>query len=144
MKYTNFNQTPSARNTKEFRQDLKNHSDTIDKVQASDDSIKRVHDYIQDDIRVLVDSADDDDDDDDNELSFIIKDYVLNSSTKSHSRQESLLDVDVNSEEIDNGQNQLMQTKSNEIYQILEQLKNIKLERGKRLQMLRQKVSKNF
>lgn len=139
MKYPDFSQSPSARHTKEWRQQLKAHNSGLEKAGSSDASIKQVYQYIDDDVRLLADSAADIEDDD-SELALVVRDYVLH-QRPSHSRQESLLDVDVGVEESTEVESQQMQAHAREIARLLELLKGLKKQRSQHIQVLRQKVS---
>ncbi|TIB76076.1 BRO1-domain-containing protein [Wallemia mellicola] len=138
MKYPDFSQSPSARHTKEWRQQLKAHNSGLEKAGSSDASIKQVYQYIDDDVRLLADSAADIEDDD-SELALVVRDYVLH-QRPSHSRQESLLDVDVGVEESTEVESQQMQAHAREIARLLELLKGLKKQRSQHIQVLRQKI----
>lgn len=142
MQHANFSQSPSARQTKEWRQQLKAHYDGLEKAGKSDASIKQVYQYIDADVRLLNDSASDLDDSD-NELALYVKDYV-SSQTPSHTRQQSLLDVDVGIEEHSEQESRQMTAYAREITRLLDALKGLKKFRSQHIQVLRQKVGENF
>ncbi|TIA78233.1 hypothetical protein E3P98_03929 [Wallemia ichthyophaga] len=138
MQHANFSQSPSARQTKEWRQQLKAHYDGLEKAGKSDASIKQVYQYIDADVRLLNDSASDLDDSD-NELALYVKDYV-SSQTPSHTRQQSLLDVDVGIEEHSEQESRQMTAYAREITRLVDALKGLKKFRSQHIQVLRQKI----